>query len=106
MDGTGRRSQGTKAKNQITKLAWDGDNNVTSLTEDNGAVTTWTYDQNTGYPLSHKDALANKNGTAGTTYTYQTGLNGHIADLISKQTPQQRLWTSRYDANRNPTPAT
>src|SRR5260370_32943038 len=106
MDATGRPIQATNAKNQITKLAWDGDNNVTSLTEDNGAVTTWTYDQNTGYPLSHKDALANKNGPAGTTYTYQTGLNAHIADLISKRTPQQRLGAFGYDAHRNPTPAT
>jgi hypothetical protein len=30
-------------------------------------VTTWTYDPNTGYPLTMKDAEANKNGTAGTT---------------------------------------
>src|SRR6266571_1826720 len=103
MDATGRPVQVTNAKSQVTKLAWDADNNVSSLTEDNGATTTWTYDPNTGYPLTHKDAQANKNGTAGTTYAYQTGLGGHIADLISKLTPQQRLWTFGYDANGNPT---
>jgi RHS repeat-associated protein len=106
MDASGRPVQVTNAKSQVTKLAWDGDNNVSQLTEDNGAVTTWTYDPNTGYPLTEKDALANKNGTAATTYTYQTGLSGHIADLISKLTPQQRLWTFGYDANGNLTSVT
>jgi len=101
MDATGRPVQVTNAKNQTTKLTWDGDNNVSQLTEDNGALSTWTYDPNTGYPLTHKDALANKNGTAATSYTYQTGLNGHIADLIAKLTPQQRLWTFGYDTNGN-----
>lgn len=106
MDTTGRPVQATNAKSQVTKLAWDGDNNVNQLTEDNGAQTTWTYDPNTGYPLTTKDAEASKNGTAGTAYTYQTGLNGHIADLISKLTPQQRLWTFGYDANGNLTSVT
>src|SRR6266571_8456480 len=106
MDATGRPTQVTNAKGQVTKLGWDADNNVTSLTEDNGAVSTWSYDPNTGYPLTQKDALANKNGTAPTTYTYQTGLSGHIADLIAKLTPQQRLWTFGYDANGNLTSVT
>ncbi len=106
MDPTGRPVQATNAKGQVTRVAWDGDNNVNSLTENNGAVTTWTHDQNTGYLLSTKDAEANKNGTASTTYTYQTGLNGHIADLISKLTPQQRLWTFGYDTNGDLTTVT
>jgi len=106
MDATGRPVQVTNAKSQVTKLAWDGDNNVSQLTEDNGAVSTWTFDPNTGYPLTQKDALANKNGTAATVYTYQSGLSGHIADLISKLTPQQRLWTFSYDANGNLTSVT
>ena len=106
MDSTGRPVRSTNALNQVTKLAYDSDNNVTSLTEDNGATTTWTYDPNTGYPLSMTDALANKNGTAPTTFTYQTGLNGHIADLIAKLTPQQRLWTFGYDTNGNLTSVT
>ncbi len=106
LDSTGRPVQMTNALNQVTKLAYDSDNNVTSLTEDNGATTTWTYDPNTGYPLTHTDALGNKNGTAPTTYTYQTGLSGHIADLIAKLTPQQRLWTFGYDTNGNLTSVT
>ncbi len=106
LDSTGRPVQSANALGQVTKLAYDSDNNVTSLTEDNGATTTWTYDPNTGYPLTQKDALANKNGTAPTTYTYQTGLSGHIADLIAKLTPQQRLWTFGYDTNGNLTSVT
>src|SRR5262249_26565321 len=106
LDSTGRPIQSTNALNQVTKLAWDSDNNVISLTEDNGATTKWTYDPNTGYLLSTTDAVANKNGTASTTYTYQTGLSGHIADLIAKLTPQQRLWTFGYDANGNLTSVT
>src|SRR5439155_11060576 len=86
--------------------AWDSDNNVISLTENNGAQTTWTYDPNTGYPLTMHDAQANHDGAAGTTYTYQTGLNGHIADLLSLLTPQQRLWTFGYDPNGNLTSVT
>jgi RHS repeat-associated protein len=108
MDASGRPVQSTDAKNQVTKLGWDSDNNVTSLTEDNDAQTTWTYDPLTGYPLTMKDAQANHDGTAGTTYTYQTApnTNGHVADLISELTPQQRLWTFGYDPNGNVTSVT
>jgi YD repeat-containing protein len=101
LDSTGRLLQSVNALNQKTTLAWDGDNNVTSLTENNGAVITWTYDQNTGYPLSMKDALANKNNTAATTYTYQTSLNGHVADITGKVSPAGRHWHFAYDANGN-----
>jgi YD repeat-containing protein len=66
MDGFGRPTQTTNAKNQVTLLGWDADNNVTRLEENNHAVSTWTYDPLTGYPLTQKDAEANKNGTAGT----------------------------------------
>ncbi len=48
MDGFGRPTQTTNAKNQLTKLAWDADNNVTRLEEDSGAVSTWSYDPKTG----------------------------------------------------------
>jgi RHS repeat-associated protein len=103
LDATGRPAQMTNALRQVIKLAWDSDNNVISLSEDNGATTTYTYDPNTGYLRTQTDALANKNGTASTTYTYQTGLAGHVADLIAELTPQQRLWTFGYDANGNVT---
>jgi len=106
LDTTGRPAQVTNALGQVTRLAFDSDNNVTSLTEDNGAQTTWTYNPNTGYPLTMKDAQANHDGTAGTTYTYQTGLSGHTADLISLLSPQQRLYTFGYDANGNLTSVT
>jgi RHS repeat-associated protein len=107
MDASGRPVQSANAKSQVTKLGWDSDNNVTSLlTEANGAQTTWTYDPDTGYPLTMKDAQANHDGTAGTTYTYQTSLNGHVADLTGELTPQQRLWTFGYDSSGNVTSVT
>ena len=106
IDSTGRPTQATDALSHVTKLAWDADNNVTTLTADNSAQITWTYDQNTGYPLTRKDAQANHDGTAGTTYTYQTALAGHVADLTSMLTPQQRLWTFGYDAKGNLTSVT
>jgi YD repeat-containing protein len=93
--------QAVNALNQKTTLAWDADNNVNSLTENNGAVTTWTYDPNTGYPTSMKDALANKNNTAASTYTYQTSLSGHVADITDKVSPAGRHWHFAYDANGN-----
>jgi RHS repeat-associated protein len=96
MDGFGRPAQVTNAKNQITKLAWDADNNVTRLEEANGAFATWAYDPKTGYPTEIKDAEANANGGPGTTLTYQTQLDGHIADLASKQSPEGRKWTFAY----------
>jgi RHS repeat-associated protein len=96
MDGKGRPTQTTNAKNQTIKLAWDADNNVVRLEEPNAAVSTWTYDQNTGYPTETKDAEANNNAYQGTILTYQRGLNGHIADLIGKQSPEGRVWTFGY----------
>ncbi|GAA4509144.1 hypothetical protein GCM10023191_069920 [Actinoallomurus oryzae] len=106
MDGFGRPIQTTNAKNQVTKLGWDTDHNVTRLEEDNGAVSTWTYDPLTGYPLTQKDAEANKNGTAGTTFGYETGLGGHFADLISKTSPEGRVYTFGYDTVGNLTSIT
>jgi RHS repeat-associated protein len=96
MDGFGRPTQATNAKNQTTRLDWDTDHNVVRLEEANGAVSTWAYDTNTGYPTEIKDAEAVANGWPGTRLTYQTGLNGHIADLIAKQSPEGRTWTFGY----------
>jgi RHS repeat-associated protein len=112
MDGFGRPTQTTNAKNQVTKLGWDADNNVTRLEEPPAttgatpAVTTWTYDPLTGYPLTQKDAEANKNSTAGTTFGYQSGLGGHFADLISKTSPEGRVYTFGYDGVGNLTSVT
>jgi RHS repeat-associated protein len=106
MDGYGRPTQTTNAKQQVTKLGWDADNNVTRLEENNGAVSTWAYDPLTGYPTNSKDAEANKNATAGTTFGYQTGLGGHFADLTSKTSPEGRLYTFGYDTLGNLTSVT
>ncbi len=97
IDGFGRPTDITNAKSQVTKLAWDADNNVTRLEEDNHAFSTWTYDAKTGYPLTIKGAEANAHGTPGTTLTYQTQLDGHIADLATKQSPEGRTWTFGYN---------
>ncbi|MFG2091264.1 DNRLRE domain-containing protein [Spirillospora sp. NPDC048824] len=102
MDGKGRPIETTNAKQQTTKLGWDDDNNVTRLEEPPAttgatpAISTWAYDPKTGYPTEIKDAEAVKNGWDGTRLTYQTGLNGHIADLISKQSPEGRTHTFTY----------
>ncbi|MEU5726133.1 RHS repeat-associated core domain-containing protein, partial [Micromonospora sp. NPDC047738] len=99
MDGYGRPTQTTNAKNEVTKLEWDDDHNVTKLTENNGAASTWTYDQKTGYPTEIKDAEAVKNGWPGTVLGYQRQLNGYVADLTEKTSPEGRKWTFGYEAD-------
>lgn len=106
MDASGRPVQDTNALRQTTMLSWDTDNNVTALTEADGARTTWTYDPLTGYPLTMTDAQANHDGTPGYVYRYQSGLSGHTANLISELTPQGRLWTFGYDPRGNLTTVT
>jgi YD repeat-containing protein len=106
-DSAGRLIQGTDPLGHTTTQAWDTDNNVTSLTEDNGAQTRWTYDPGTGYPTSVQDALAVKNHTAAAVYTYATTdtadptLTGHIASLTDETSPQGRRTHFTYDANGN-----
>ncbi|MFE6588866.1 DNRLRE domain-containing protein [Streptomyces sp. NPDC057781] len=106
IDGYGRPNVITNAKSETTKLGWDTDNNVTRLEEANGAVTTWEYDHKTGYPLSEKDAEANKNGTAARTFTYAYGLDGHIADLFEKKSAEGRTHRFGYDTKGNLTSVT
>ncbi|MFK4023906.1 golvesin C-terminal-like domain-containing protein [Streptomyces albogriseolus] len=106
LDGYGRPQTITNAKSETTKLGWDTDNNVTRLEEANGAVSTWSYDPKTGYPLEEKDAEANKNGTEGRTFTYSWGLNGHIADLFEKTSPEGRTYRFGYDTKGNLTSVT
>ena len=101
LDSSGRMIQAVNPLSQKTTLTWDGDNNVSSLTEDNGAQTQWTYDPNTGYPLTQKDALAVKNNTAASTYTYQTSLSGHVAYLTDKVSAAGRHYHFTNDANGN-----
>jgi RHS repeat-associated protein len=106
IDGFGRPMQATNAKGQVTRLHFDADNNVDRLEENNGAVTTWSYDPNTGYPLRVTDAEANHNNTPPATYSYQTLQNGHVADLIGKASPQGRTWAFSYDDEGNLTAVT
>ncbi|TYB50915.1 DNRLRE domain-containing protein [Nonomuraea sp. PA05] len=97
LDEFGRPVQITNAKSQVTKLGWDADHNVIREEENNGAVTTSAYDPLTGDRLWIRDAEANLNGTPATTYTYQKGLNGHIADLTAETSPEGRRVTFTYD---------
>jgi RHS repeat-associated protein len=106
MDGFGRPTSATNAKQQVTLLGWDGDHNVIRLEENNHAVTTWTYDPNTGYPLTMRDAQANADNTPPTTFAYQTSQNGHVADLTSKTSPEGRAWAFGYDSVGNLTTVT
>ncbi|WP_326793383.1 DNRLRE domain-containing protein [Streptomyces sp. NBC_00841] len=101
LDDFSRQVKSTNAKSETMDMSWDADNNVILQKEANGAQTTWTYDQKTGYPLTMKDAEANKNGTAGTVYTYQTRLDGFSADLATKTSPEGRKWQFGNDAFGN-----
>ncbi|MGW0998335.1 golvesin C-terminal-like domain-containing protein [Streptomyces sp. NPDC002523] len=105
-DDFARPVQTTNAKNQVTKLSWDADNNVTQLIEGNGATSKWTYDPKTGYPLTSQDAEAVKNGWPATVYTYQTRVNGYSADLFTKTSPEGRKWLFGYDTFGNLTSVT
>ncbi|MFB4283919.1 DNRLRE domain-containing protein [Nonomuraea sp. MTCD27] len=100
LDAYGRPDVITNAKDELTDLEWDEDHNVRALKEANGALTTWEYDQKTGYPLKITDAEANKNGTASTTLTYQgpDNFKGFVADLVFKTSPMG----NRPEAGTNP----
>ncbi|WP_410604236.1 polymorphic toxin-type HINT domain-containing protein [Amycolatopsis sp. lyj-90] len=101
LDGYGRPERVANAKNEKTHLHWDEDNNVIKLVENNGATQSWVYDQKTGYPLEIKDAEANRAGGPPTKLGYRTDLNGHVADLTDKTTPEGRKWTFVYDDRAN-----
>ena len=101
MDGYARPTAVTNAKNQSMAVRWDADHNVSRLTKANGAFLTWDYDQKTGYPLTIKGAEANKNGWPGTTLDYVTSLNGYVADLVAKTSPESRKWQFGYDTKGN-----
>ncbi|MFB4278558.1 DNRLRE domain-containing protein [Nonomuraea sp. MTCD27] len=106
LDEYGRPTRITNAKTQVTNLGWDADHNVVREEENNGAVTTSGYDPLTGHRLWVRDAEANHNGTPATTYTYQKGFNGRIADLIAETSPEGRRVTFAYDAWGNLTSVT
>lgn len=101
LDGFGRTEKLTNAKNETTDLQWDADNNVVKLRRHNGATTTWSYDQKTGAPLEIRDAEANANNWPATKMEYRTALDGHVADLTAKTTPEGRRWSFVYDDRGN-----
>ncbi|MEU4428529.1 DNRLRE domain-containing protein, partial [Actinoplanes sp. NPDC024001] len=101
MDGYGRVTSTVNAKGERARLDWDGDHNVVRLEENNGSFSTWAYDQKTGYPLEVRDAQLNADGKPGTVLTYRSELNGYVADLIGKQSPEGRKHTFGYDSHGN-----
>ncbi|MFH8928841.1 DNRLRE domain-containing protein [Streptomyces pristinaespiralis] len=109
-----RPVQTTNAKSHTAKMAWDADNNVTYIEEDNGAKTAYCYDQKTGYPLWMRDAENNRAGVPPATdcapgtypansvrYAYQTRLDGYSADLFTKTSPEGRKYQFGYDSFGN-----
>ena len=105
-DSFGRPVSTTNAKGEQTQLTWDADHNVSQITEANGAVSKFTYDPNTGYPLTITDAQAVHDNTAATVLTYNTTLTGHVADLATKTSPEGRAWAFGHDAFGNLTSVT
>ncbi|ADB29853.1 YD repeat protein [Kribbella flavida DSM 17836] len=105
-DSFGRPVQTTNAKNEVTKLTWDSDHNVTDLEEPNGARSSWTYDPKTGFPLTIKDAEANANGTPATVLSYNVAAHGFYGELARKVSPEGRTWTFGYDTLGNLTSVT
>jgi RHS repeat-associated protein len=101
LDGFGRPEKLTNAKREVTELFWDADNNVVKLRENNGATSTWVYDQKTGLPLELRDAEANAGDTPPTRLAYRTDLDGHVADLTEKTSPLGNRWTFVYDDRGN-----
>jgi RHS repeat-associated protein len=106
VDHFGRPVSFVNAKSQTTDMSWDADNNVVRLQENNKAAATWSYDPGTGYPLEITDPEQNAHGGASTGLTYRTSLNGHVADLIEKVSPEGRKWTFGYDQSGNLTSVT
>lgn len=108
MDGYGRATEIKDAEQYgtslSTKLGWDADHNVIRLQEANGAVSTWKYNNQSGYPTEVKDAEAIKNGTAGTIYGWVqlTGSAGQPWVLDNKTTPEGRTNRFTYDTKGNP----
>ncbi|MER7606968.1 DNRLRE domain-containing protein [Nocardioides sp. NPDC127503] len=99
VDGYGRTTSVTDSLQQTTKLGWDKDHNVIRLEEANGAVSTWDYDNRTGYPLTIRDAQAVKTGGAGVKLTYERLPNapGAPTALKTKTSAAGRKWTFTND---------
>lgn len=101
IDGYGRPVKLSNAKGETTELTWDADNNVVRMAEPNGALSTWVYDQRTGYPLEIRDARANAERGPPTRLDYRFSEGGYVADLTGKTTPEGRTWSFGYDERGN-----
>ncbi|PTM53240.1 RHS repeat-associated core domain-containing protein [Desmospora activa] len=103
-NGYGNPIQITNAAGKVTKLHWDDDMNVDRLEEPNGSVTTWKYDKN-GLPLEITDPVNNAKKDPkqrkSTKLEYQYSLDGHVADLVKKTSPEGRVYTFTSDDNGN-----
>lgn len=99
VDGYGRTTSVTDSLQRTTNLGWDRDHNVIRLEEANGAVSTWDYDNRTGYPLTIRDAQTVKNGGAGVRLTYERLPNapGAPTALKTKTSAAGRAWTFTND---------
>ncbi|MBD1372153.1 DNRLRE domain-containing protein [Hazenella sp. IB182357] len=90
----------TNAKDETIRFTYDANGNVTSRVEENGATTTWAYDQY-GFPKSVTDpinnAISDVTKRKSTRFEYQYSLDGHIADLIKATTPEGHSKTYQYD---------
>ncbi|PUB27631.1 RHS repeat-associated protein [Promicromonospora sp. AC04] len=119
-DDFGRPRSVTNAKSETVSLTWDTDNNVRTLTEDNGAVTAYCYDPKSGYPLWQRDAEQNadrggappasecvpgetaEQAPPGTqVMEYRTWDSGYVAQIAKTTSPQGRKNQFTYDAKGN-----
>lgn len=119
-DNLGRPRSVTNAKNESVSLTWDGDNNVRTLTEANGAVTAYCYDPRTGYPLWQRDAEQNaaRGGAPAASecvpgetaeqappgaqvMEYRTWETGHVAQIAKTTSPEGRKNQFTYDTKGN-----
>lgn len=119
-DAAGRPRSVTNAKNETVSLTWDGDNNVRTLTEANGAVTAYCYDPKTGYPLWQRDAEQNaaRGGApvasecvpgetaeqappGAQVMEYRTWQTGYVAQIAKTTSPEGRKNQFTYDSLGN-----
>jgi RHS repeat-associated protein len=119
-DDFGRPRSVTNAKSETVALTWDGDNNVRTLTEANGAVTAYCYDPKTGYPLWQRDAEQNdaRGGAPAAAecvpgetaeqappgaqvMEYRPWENGYVAQIARTTSPEGRKNQFTYDAKGN-----
>jgi RHS repeat-associated protein len=100
----------------VTAVSWDRDHNVVRLTEPNGAVSAWEYNDDTGYLTRVRTPEDIKNDRPGTTLGYATlaSIPGRPTVLTTKTTQgvdptsalDDEVWTFRYDEGCDGGPVT